>query len=75
MDGFLVDHPARTVSAPALQVLFASTMFMSAGLLFVVEPMIARMILPVLGGSPSVWSTCLVFFQAVLLAGYATHTC
>ncbi len=71
MDGSLLDRPGRTVPAAALQVLFASTMFVSAGLLFVVEPMIARMILPVLGGSPSVWSTCLVFFQAVLLAGYA----
>jgi hypothetical protein len=51
--------------------LYALTLFVSAALLFVVQPMIAKMILPLLGGSPAVWSTCMVFFQAVLLAGYA----
>src|SRR3954453_23190477 len=50
---------------------FAATLFLSAGLLFVVQPMVTAMILPALGGSPSVWNTCLCFFQAVLLAGYA----
>ncbi len=45
-------------------------MFVSATLLFLVEPMLAKMVLPMLGGSPAVWNTCLVFFQAVLLAGY-----
>jgi hypothetical protein len=50
---------------------FAATLFFSAGLMFVVEPMVAKMVLPRLGGSPSVWSTCLVFFQATLLLGYA----
>ena len=50
---------------------FAVTLFLSAGLMFLVEPMVARMVLPRLGGSPAVWSTCLVFFQAVLLLGYA----
>ncbi len=39
--------------------------------MFLVEPMVAKMVLPRLGGSPAVWSTCLVFFQAVLLLGYA----
>lgn len=51
--------------------LFAGTMFVSATLLFLVEPMMAKMILPLLGGSPSVWNTCIVFFQVMLLAGYA----
>ena len=51
--------------------LFASTVFLSAGLLFVVEPLAAKMLLPLLGGSPAVWNTCMVFYQAVLLAGYA----
>ena len=51
--------------------LFAVTLFLSAFLLFCVQPMIAKMILPLLGGSPTVWSTCMVFFQAMLLAGYA----
>ncbi|MGA7342042.1 MAG: fused MFS/spermidine synthase [Terracidiphilus sp.] len=49
---------------------FTFSMFLSAALLFVVEPMIAKMVLPLLGGTPAVWNTCLVFFQAVLLAGY-----
>src|SRR5271157_5912278 len=51
--------------------LFLLTLFLSAFLLFCVQPMIAKMVLPRLGGSPAVWSTCLVFFQAVLLLGYA----
>jgi len=54
-----------------LVVLFAGTLFFSAFLMFLVEPMIARMVLPLLGGSPSVWNTCLVFFQTMLLGGYA----
>ena len=49
---------------------FTISMFVSATLLFLVEPMMAKMALPMLGGSPAVWNTCLVFFQAVLLAGY-----
>jgi hypothetical protein len=49
---------------------FAGTLFVSAALLFLVQPMFARMVLPWLGGSPSVWNTCNFFFQAVLLAGY-----
>ena len=51
--------------------LFLLTLFLSAFLLFCVQPMIAKMVLPLLGGSPAVWSTCMVFFQAALLAGYA----
>jgi len=54
-----------------LATLFGATLFLSAFLMFLVEPMIARMMLPLLGGAPSVWNTCLVFFQAVLLCGYA----
>lgn len=50
--------------------LFAATLFVSAGLLFSVQPMVGKMLLPLLGGSPAVWSTCMVFFQAVLLLGY-----
>ncbi len=51
--------------------LFAATLFVSATLLFWVEPMVAKMLLPLLGGTPAVWNTCLLFFQATLLAGYA----
>src|SRR6516162_7119955 len=44
-------------------------------MLFLVQPMIGKMILPQLGGTPQVWNTCMVFFQTALLAGYAyTHT-
>ncbi|HEY2155944.1 MAG TPA: fused MFS/spermidine synthase [Isosphaeraceae bacterium] len=50
--------------------LFASAAFLGAYLLFCVQPMIARMMLPQFGGSPAVWNTCLVFFQVALLAGY-----
>jgi hypothetical protein len=45
-------------------------LFASAALLFLVEPMFAKMVLPYLGGSPAVWNTCVVFFQATMLAGY-----
>jgi len=50
--------------------LFTVTIFVSAALLFMVEPMFARMALPLLGGSPAVWNTALVFYQATLLLGY-----
>jgi hypothetical protein len=52
-------------------ILYASTMFLSAALLFVIQPMIGKMVLPLLGGVPAVWNTCMVFFQSVLLLGYA----
>ena len=51
-------------------VLFIAASFLSAFLLFSVEPLFAKMVLPVLGGSPSVWAVALCFFQAALLAGY-----
>ncbi len=51
-------------------VFFAITLFVSATLLFWVQPMFAKMVLPLLGGTPAVWNTCMVFFQAALLAGY-----
>ena len=54
-----------------LLIVFVISMFVSATLLFLVEPMIAKMLLPLLGGTPAVWNTCLVFFQVMLLAGYS----
>jgi len=51
--------------------LFSLTLFLSAALAFVVQPMIAKLLLPMLGGAPAVWNTSLVFFQATLLLGYA----
>jgi hypothetical protein len=50
--------------------LFAVTLFVSASLLFMVQPMVAKLVLPLLGGSPAVWNACMVFFQALLLLGY-----
>jgi hypothetical protein len=65
---------ARTRSAKAapavLLPIYGATIFLSAGLLFSVQPLFAKIVLPTLGGSPSVWSVALVFFQAALLAGY-----
>ena len=51
-------------------ILLVVTLFLSSSLLFLVQPMIAKMVLPLLGGTPAVWNTCMVFFQATLLAGY-----
>src|ERR1044071_5821074 len=49
---------------------YAVTIFVSAFLLFQVQPVIARIILPWFGGSAAVWTICLLFFQSVLLLGY-----
>ena len=58
-------------SEPGWPVLFSVTLFLSSTLLFVVEPMFAKMVLPLLGGTPATWITCMLFFQCALLAGYA----
>lgn len=54
-----------------MQLFFALTLLVSATLLFLVQPMFAKMVLPLLGGTPAVWNTCMVFYQTVLLGGYA----
>ncbi|WP_148597208.1 spermidine synthase [Aquisphaera giovannonii] len=54
-----------------MALLFGLTLFAAAWLLFVVQPMIGKMMLPLLGGTPAVWNTCMLFFQAALLGGYA----
>src|ERR1700704_7217101 len=51
--------------------IYTAAIFLSAALLFAVQPMFTKMVLPRFGGSPSVWSVAMVFFQALLLAGYA----
>ncbi|MBL8756733.1 MAG: hypothetical protein JNK15_25780, partial [Planctomycetes bacterium] len=51
--------------------LAAVTLFCASALLFLVQPMTGRQVLPWLGGTPAVWTTCMLFFQAVLVAGYA----
>lgn len=55
---------------PMSKVIYSTAIFLSAFLLFSVEPLTAKMILPWFGGSAAVWSTCLVFYQAALLLGY-----
>src|SRR6266550_194306 len=62
----------QAAAAPhrALLVTLTAAIFVSASLLFAVQPMFTKMVLPRLGGAPSVWSVAMVFFQAALLAGY-----
>ena len=65
--------PAAAPPAPgtgALLAVFTAAVFLSAFLLFLVQPMFGKMVLPLLGGSPAVWNTCMLFFQAALLGGY-----
>jgi hypothetical protein len=52
--------------------LSAATLFFAALLLFLVEPMTGKMLLPLLGGALAVWNSCMLFFQAALLAAYLT---
>jgi len=61
----------QAMAARLTPLLYAATLFVSALLLFSIQPMFARMVLPKLGGAPAVWSVAMVFFQTVLLAGYA----
>lgn len=57
--------------APALvYALYAATVLLSACLVFVVQPIVAKLVLPGLGGSSAVWTTCMLFFQTMLLVGY-----
>ena len=58
-------------AATGLVLVFAATLFLSSLLMFAVEPIVARTVLPILGGTPMVWNTCVLFFQILLLAGYA----
>lgn len=57
---------------PFLTILYATAIFLGAFLLFLVEPIAAKRLLPLLGGSSAVWITCLVFFQTALLLGYVS---
>lgn len=57
-------------SNTALLWAYTANIFVSATLLFMIQPMFARMVLPMLGGSPAVWNTAVVFYQTALLAGY-----
>ncbi len=59
-----------TTAKPATSLLFVLAAFSGAALIFFVQPMVAKLVLPLLGGSPAVWNTSMAFFQAALLAGY-----
>src|SRR6266568_4180178 len=66
------DFPRRAAWLPSgTLALFGCTIFVGSALVFLVEPMVGKMLLPLFGGTPAVWAVSLVFFQAVLLAGYA----
>lgn len=67
MDGPIA--PKRAISTTT-HLTFAITIFVGATLFFSIEPIIARMIVPLLGGAPSVWIVCSLMFQTLLLAGY-----
>jgi SAM-dependent methyltransferase len=56
--------------ASALLAVCTAASLVGAGLLFWVQPLVAKLLLPLLGGSPAVWNTCMVFFQLALLGGY-----
>ena len=61
---------------PWLIVWFAVATLVSAFLVFQVQPVISKTVLPWFGGSPAVWTTCMLFFQLLLFAGYAyAHLC
>src|SRR5438477_3825455 len=65
-----VQAPLAVERTHHLVLLIAPTIFLSAFLLFCSEPMVGKMMLPLLGGAAAVWITCLLFFQLMLLAGY-----
>jgi spermidine synthase len=65
---------AQRSAAPNAAVRYGVAVFLSSGLLFLIEPIAGKRVLPLLGGSSAVWTACLVFFQAALLLGYfAAH--
>jgi len=69
-DTKVIAAPSAAFPARLLLPSYAATLFFGAGLLFLVQPMVTKMVLPRLGGSPAVWNTSMCFFQAVLLGGY-----
>src|SRR6516162_11665385 len=75
--GVVMTHPDPSTAHPAASrnrlvlSLYTTAIFVSALLLFSVQPLFTKMVLPRLGGSPAVWSVAMVFFQSLLLAGYA----
>src|SRR5262252_3689874 len=62
--------PSATTARLLLLATFVAAIILSASLLFMVQPMFTKLVLPRFGGAPSVWSVAIVFFQTALLAGY-----
>ena len=71
----MADDEPQSAPAPLGMLPFAVTIFWGAFLLFLVQPLIGKYILPWFGGTPGVWTTCLLFFQLLLLGGYAYAHC
>ena len=63
-------EPAAKRGTALVPVIFTVTIFLSASLLFFVQPLFAKIVLPVIGGAPAVWTTAMLFFQTVLIVGY-----
>ena len=63
-------HQIQAKSTLSPVFLFASTLFLSATLMFILQPMFGKILLPLLGGTPAVWNTCMVFYQTLLFLGY-----
>jgi len=66
----MLNPSSRSERNFSLIVLFAGTLFVSASLMFVLQPLFGKLLLPLLGGSPAVWNTCMVFYQMLLFFGY-----
>ncbi len=62
--------PNQSSNRHSLIFLFAGTLFISATLMFILQPLFGKLLLPLLGGSPAVWNTCMVFYQTLLFLGY-----
>src|SRR3954471_24679187 len=70
-DSVMEQSTMDTGSRNRLAIVYAATIFVSAFLLFQIQPMVSKAILPWFGGTPAVWTICLLFFQSLLFAGYA----
>src|SRR6516165_4996242 len=68
---FSVSRPRQLIPNKLILVVYSAATLISALLLFAVQPLFTKMVLPRLGGSPAVWSVAMVFFQSLLLVGYA----
>src|SRR3954469_14638281 len=66
-----IENTLPNTNNRGLAFVYAATIFVSAFLLFQIQPMISKAILPWFGGTPAVWTICLLFFQSLLFAGYA----